>query len=62
MIEDRVSLHAYIDQFENASGWIHYKNSIRHLLSDSTLGDNWFSHYFEIYTGEQASATEIFMS
>lgn len=62
LIENRLSLHAYIDQLENASGGIHYKNSIRHLLSDSTLGDNWFSHYFDIYLGEEASATEIFMS
>lgn len=62
LIENRLSLHAYVDQLEKASGGIHYKNSIRHLLSDSTLGDNWFSHYFEIYINKETSTTEKFMS
>ena len=62
LIENRLSLHAYIDQMENASGGIDYKNSIRHILSDSSIGDNWFSHYFEIYEGRNPSEEDSFLT
>ncbi len=51
LIENRLSLHSYVDYLENASGGIYYSNSIGNLLSDASFGDNWFSHYFDIYQG-----------
>jgi len=57
LIENRLSLNAYINQMEEASGGICYDNSIRHLLSDSSLGDNWFGHYFNAY-GERTASDE----
>jgi len=61
LIENRISLHAYVNYMENASGGIHYTNSIRHLLSDASFGDNWFSHYFDIYQGRNPlEKTNIF--
>ncbi|GAB4510264.1 MAG: hypothetical protein Tsb004_12780 [Allomuricauda sp.] len=62
MIENRLSLHAYIDIMEGMDGGINYKNSLRHVLSDSTLGDNWFGHYFDIYQGRDPKPIEILAS
>ena len=62
LIENRLSLHAYINELEQLKGGLEYRNSLRHVLSDSTLGDNWFSHYFDIYKGRMPNNDQMITS
>lgn len=62
LIDSRMSLHYIVKEIQSTSPKIEigYEHSLEHILADSSMIDNWFSHFFNIFEGNDISGLKRF--